>query len=114
MRTYIRLISYLKPYSGRLAAALLCMLPYAALSAVSLGMISPLMRVLFEGGSVPASVADPPRATQGLGGTITVANPAPKDARLLGWPQPLRAWAEGTLLNARPLVALERICVLIL
>ena len=124
MGTYLRLLSYLRPYSGRLAAALACMLLYAAMSAVSLGMISPLMRVLFEGGSGPANAvapagpaaerpggADPPPA----GARASAAAPGAEGApRLIGWPRPLRAWAGRTLLDARPLVALGRLCVLIL
>ena len=99
MKTYLRLLAYLRPYRGRLAIALACMVVYAAMSAVSLGMISPFMRILFERtqAAVPA-----------------VGAMAASGDRLAGWPAPLRHWAAGALLDARPLVALERVCLLIL
>ena len=48
MKTYLRLLRYLRPYTGRLAVALACMALFAATNFVSLGMISPLMSVLFR------------------------------------------------------------------
>jgi len=109
VRHYLRLLGYLRPYRLRLAAALACMVVYAAMSAVSLGLVAPFMRVLFERAAPPAA------------GEVTGAVPAPAAAlpeahaeRLIGWPAPLRAWAERTLLDARPIVALERLCVFIL
>jgi len=101
MKTYLRLLGYLKPYRTRLALALLCMVLYALMSAVSLGMVAPFMRILFERTGVMGQVSG-------------VAGLAMQSDRLTGWPEPLRAWAQGALLDARPLVALERVCVLIL
>jgi subfamily B ATP-binding cassette protein MsbA len=106
MRPYLRLLGYLRPYRMRLAAAIGCMVVYAAMSAVSLGLVAPFMKVLFERAGTPAAtVAEVPAP----------AAPAHESsARLVGWPAPLRAWASRTLLDARPIVALERICVFIL
>ena len=123
-RTYLRLLGYLRPYSGRLAIALLCMVLYAATSAVSLGMVVPLMGVLFErmtpqkpaatatvnpspGGS-RAAVPDVPALPVALPGT------APHADRLAGWPGPLRRIADRALLHVDARVALERICLFIL
>ncbi len=99
MRVYFRLLAFLKPYRLRLAAALGCMVLYAATSAVSLGLIAPFMKVLFEstGENVPAMNA---AATHG--------------DRLAGWPAPLRELVERWFLDAAPLIALERVCVFIL
>ena len=99
MKTYLRLLGFLRPYRTRLLLALLCMVLYALMSAVSLGMVAPFMRILFErSGAVSTGIS-----------AI-----APGGDRLAGWPAPLRTWIEGALLDARPLVALERVCVLIL
>ncbi len=92
MRVYFRLLGFLKPYRVRLAAALACMVLYAATSAVSLGLIAPFMKVLFES----------------TGGTAAPAQ------RLAGWPAPLRELVERWFLEAAPLIALERVCVFIL
>jgi subfamily B ATP-binding cassette protein MsbA len=104
VKTYLRLLGYLRPYRARLTLALACMVFYAVMSAASLGMVAPFMRILFEHSGTAVPVAIP--------GAPAVAAPAAD--RLAGWPAPLKHWAEGALLDARPLVALERVCVVIL
>ena len=119
MRIYLRLLSYLKPYRGRLAVALACMVLYAAMAALSLGLVAPFMRVLFERAPAPATGV---AASHGAPAAPNVprVGAAPGEAagagagRLEGWPAPLKRWAERTILDARPLVALERLCILIL
>jgi subfamily B ATP-binding cassette protein MsbA len=101
VRSYLRLLRYLRPYRGRLAAALACMVVYAAMSGVSLGLVAPFMKVLFETRGGAMVVAAPPAAA------------APAE-RLAGWPEPLRGWASGALHGVRPIVALERICLFLL
>ena len=134
MRVYLRLLGYLSPYRLRLCSALACMVLYAAASAVSLGLISPFMRVLFETGTSaqsapalgggtatepgPAGAAAGPTVrpvsrSAGAGASVLLPGPAGPD-RLSGWPAPLKRWLAGAFLNARPLVALERVCVFIL
>ena len=99
MRVYLRLLGFLKPYRARLAAALGCMVLYAATSAVSLGLIAPFMKVLFES----------------TGANVAAMNAAPAHGdRLAGWPAPLRELVERWFLDAAPLIALERVCVFIL
>ncbi|HEY2955388.1 MAG TPA: ABC transporter ATP-binding protein [Candidatus Eisenbacteria bacterium] len=112
MKTYLRLLAYLRPYRMRLAAAVGCMVLYAAMSAVSLGFVAPFMKVLFEGGS-PARAAAPAGETSAAA-PATPPAAAGREARLVGWPAPLRDWASRTLLDARPLVALERLCLFLL
>ena len=111
MRAYLRLLAYMRPYSRVLIAALALMALYAAMNFASLGMISPLMSVLFERsereGAAAAVVAVPPPPA----GAATVR---PGAERLPGWPEPFRAWGQRVLVRARPLVALERICLIFL
>ena len=107
MRAYLRLLGTLKPYRGRLAAALAFMVLYAAMSGVSLGLVAPFMRVLFEAGGHSVSASAPAVAAPA---TAAVAG----GDRLAGWPRPLRELAERWLLRARPLVALERLCVFLI
>ncbi|HYM80119.1 MAG TPA: ABC transporter ATP-binding protein [Candidatus Limnocylindria bacterium] len=114
MRVYLRLLGYLRPYRGRLALALLCMTVYALSTAVSLGMISPFMQVLFErtGREPVGTLALPGQAQPGR--TLEVAREPLRADNLVRWPAVLRARAERSLITARPLVALERICLFIL
>jgi ATP-binding cassette, subfamily B, bacterial MsbA len=123
MGTYLRLLRYLRPYRGRLAAAMACSVFYAAMGALSIGMVSPFMKVLFErapvhGASSSAgttAVATPPGTP--TAGVAIAGRGSARDVRssdrLPGWPQPLKGWLEGLFLDVRPLVALERICVFI-
>lgn len=109
MKIYLRLLRYLRPYLGRLALALGCMALFAATNFVSLGMISPLMSVLFRGAAgaqqvaAPASTSPPPLAVS-LPGARTGLRPATLVSEL----------GERWIVRARPLVALERICVILL
>jgi subfamily B ATP-binding cassette protein MsbA len=88
-----------------------CMVLYAATSAVSLGMVVPLMGVLFERMAPGHGVSAP--AIPGVHAPAATPSRTPPD-RLSGWPTPLRRVAEGAFLKARPRVALERICIFIL
>ena len=102
MRTYLRLLRYLRPYRARLIAAVVCMVIYAITTTASLGLVSPFMQVLFE---------RPSAAT--LAVTTPVADPA-HAAGGLRWPSFLRETLDRTIVHARPLVALERICLFLL
>ena len=111
MKSYLRLLVYLRPYAVALGAALVCMAFYAAMNFASLGMISPLMSVLFERAGRDAA---PSSAI-----VLTLPRPAaPRKAAvedpLPGWPEPLHTWGERALVRVRPLVALERICIIFL
>jgi subfamily B ATP-binding cassette protein MsbA len=103
VRAYLRLLRYLRPYRARLALALGCMVLYAAMSGLSLGLIAPFMSVLFERRDAPAS-------------TTSIGAPAGARTteRFSAWPEPLRRRVEGAVLGVRPIVALERICVFLL
>jgi len=111
MRAYLRLLAYMRPYARVLFAALALMALYAAMNFASLGMISPLMSVLFERtereSAASAVVAAPPPPAD-------AAAVRPGTERLPGWPEPFRAWGQRVLVRARPLVALERICLIFL
>ena len=48
MSTYFRLLRYLRPYRSQLTAAIVCMVIYAITTTISLSLVSPFMRVLFE------------------------------------------------------------------
>ena len=116
MRAYLRLLGYLKPYRLRLAGALACMAVFAAMSAISLGLVAPFMRVLFEQGARPtaAAPATPAAGVTGAAAAVGAAGASADAERLSAWPAPLRRWAEKALLGVRPIVALERLCVFIL
>lgn len=94
--------------------ALACMVIYALMSAMAVGMISPFMQVLFErvGQESAQAVAAPGAET--LSPTLALAREPLRLDHLARWPAQMRARAQRSLILARPLVALERICVLIL
>ncbi len=94
--TYLRLLRYLRPYRGRMVAALLCMALYAATSVFSVSAVSPAMQVLFA--------RPEPNAPS-----------APAEVSALRWlPAPVRDRAARALPLDRPLIALERLCVFVL
>jgi subfamily B ATP-binding cassette protein MsbA len=109
MKLYFRLLRYLRPYLARLALALACMGVFAAASFVSLGMVSPTMSVLFRGG--PGAAMRAPAVTALPGASVPAPHPAADRARALTrW---VAALGERWIVRARPLVALERICVIL-
>ena len=101
MKSYLRLLRYLRPYRARLVLALACMAIFAGANFVSLGMISPLMGVLFR---------------QNAGAPATLAVPLPLAAVRGGAQLPARIseLGERWIVRASPLVALERICIILI
>ncbi len=114
MSVYRRLLGYLAPYRLRLTGAVACMALYALTTTVSLGVVSPFMQVLFER-TGQAEVANTPVTGQ-ADPALTVAR-AREPLRLdeIGrWPGRIKARVELAIVRARPLVALERICLFVL
>src|SRR5262249_44376575 len=114
VRLYSRLLGYLRPYRAPLAVAIACMVLYALTTTVSLSMVSPFMQVLFErnGGTptlglTPGSPSEPARV-------VTLAQEPLSLRHLARWPVVLRARVERAIVLARPIVALERICLFML
>jgi subfamily B ATP-binding cassette protein MsbA len=86
-----RLFGLLRPYRLRLGAAILCMVVYSLTSTLWIAFIQPFMAVLFTGTAAPTAQA---------GGAA--------------WLGALQQGIAGWLGSSRPLVAFERLCVLIL
>jgi len=114
VKLYLRLLRYLAPYRGRLAIAIACMVIYALTTAISIGSVSPFMQVLFErtgearvGEQTIPGQADPELTRRVAAESLSAAAP-------LRWPAILRARVERAVIDARPLVALERICLFLL
>src|SRR5262245_63777643 len=114
MQTYLRLLGYLRPYRLRFVTALGCMVTYALMSAIALGLISPFMQVLFErvGDDRVRSLALPGQTSQAH--TLELAREPLRMDNAMRWPQLMRARAERSLVLASPLEALQRICLFIL
>jgi subfamily B ATP-binding cassette protein MsbA len=51
MKTYLRILRYVRPHKGLLALSVLAMLANAVLDAFSLTLLSPFLKVLFSGGA---------------------------------------------------------------
>ncbi len=127
-----RLLGYLRPYRTRLTITAGLIFGFAVLSGVSIGMISPFVKVLFtprpameSGASAPpASVASPTPALPGLpdasalGAAPAVSAPEPARSGIAGrvnvWKQGLRTWFERFFLTGDPLRSLTRICLALL
>src|SRR5262245_40427020 len=73
----LRLLGYLRPYRGRLLGTALLMVAFALLSGISIGMISPFIKVLFT--PRPAVVAGPPAP-----GAASILEPHAATGPLLG------------------------------
>ncbi|MFI5370149.1 MAG: ABC transporter ATP-binding protein [Candidatus Eisenbacteria bacterium] len=111
--TYRRLLRYLGPYRSRLVLALSCMVVYAGTTTITLGTVSPLIQVLFERTGA-ASVDSVPVRGQANPAVVNATAATPlHTAPIERWPAILRARLERALVDPRPLVAVERICVFI-
>jgi subfamily B ATP-binding cassette protein MsbA len=111
---YSRLLHYLAPYRGRLVAAIACMVIYALSTTVSLGMISPFMQVLFERTGRAQVGEQPLKGQADPAQTLALAREPLAATNLTRWPALIRARVERAIVHARPLVALERICLFVL
>ncbi len=95
MRIYLRLLRYARPHAARLALALTCLFLFAVTSGVSVGLVSPFMRVLFS----PGAAAPPPAAA--AGGVL----------RIQSW---LHEGVNAFVFAGDPVTALGRVCVLLI
>ena len=100
MRLYLRLLDYLRPYLGHLAVALACMVFYGVTNFASLGLIVPLMSVLFE------------RPAPARTSSFSVAPVQRLPHTSLPWP--FRSFGERWFLHGGQLAALESTCILLL
>ncbi|HXF58712.1 MAG TPA: ABC transporter transmembrane domain-containing protein, partial [Candidatus Saccharimonadales bacterium] len=126
--TSFRLLRYLRPYRGRLIVTALLMVGFALSSGITIGMISPFVKVLFTprpavSDSTSTLAAPAPGAADAViqavtGGGATKAeveatgNGIP--ARFSRWKQSLRTWFEHFFLTGNPLRSLTRICLALL
>ncbi|MBN1504005.1 MAG: ATP-binding cassette domain-containing protein [Candidatus Eisenbacteria bacterium] len=104
MRTFFRLLSYVRPHSRSLTLALVCMVFFALFSGFSIGMISPFMRVLFK------SPTAEQRREMSQDASLELS--APTDFQKIR--DYIELKAQKYILSSRPLVSLERICFVIL
>ena len=96
MTIYLRLLGYVRPYRMRLIVAFACMGVYALTSMFSISAVSPFLQLLFArpGGHVAGT-------------------PGPELRGVPWMPHALRVQLEQMLLDPRPMVGLERVCLLI-
>ncbi len=104
MRTFLRLMSYVKPHGRSLTLALVCMVFFAFFSGFSIGMISPFMKVLFKSPTA--------EQRQELRKDVSLDITAPTDFQKIR--DYIELKAQKYILSSRPLVSLERICFVIL
>ncbi len=104
MKTFLRLMSHVKPHGRSLTLALVCMVFFAFFSGFSIGMISPFMQVLFK---TPTA-----EQKEALNKDVSLDITAPTDLQKIR--NYIEHKAEKYILSSRPLVSLERICFVIL
>ena len=133
----LRLLQYLRPYRGRLLVTAALMVGFALTSGITIGMISPFVKILFTprhqaavGPRAPgaAEPAAPIAMIPGVGGMGTEreigAGPAPGASagapesgiapRFTGWKRDMRTWFEGFFMTGDPIRSLNRICLTLL
>ncbi|MGH7680609.1 MAG: ABC transporter ATP-binding protein [Candidatus Eiseniibacteriota bacterium] len=125
----LRLLQYLRPYRGRLLVTAALMVGFAMTSAISIGMISPFVKILFT----PRTVATAPGApldasAQAIANLATGGSAAPSPAdsasmrasaerlarRVTDWKGHLRTAFERFFLTGDPIRSLNRICLTLL
>ncbi len=103
VKTYLRLLRYIRPYGFQMTAAVLCMVLFAVTSVFSVGMLLPFLNVLFNDSSavmVPgASEAEVEMLEQSLPTKVT---------RLR---DDVKAWVMGWFLRPSPVQSLGRVCI---
>ncbi len=134
-----RLLQYLRPYRGRLVVTALLMVGFALTSGITIGMMSPFVKILFTprhaarveapaggagGAAAPPSVTIPGMGSIPLGPSDTAAvATAPESttvragalaARFSSWKRDLRTWFEHFFLTGDPIRSLNRICLTLL
>jgi ATP-binding cassette, subfamily B, bacterial MsbA len=128
--TSLRLLRYLRPYRGHLAATAVLMVLFALLSGASIGMISPFVKILFTpkpavetAGGVPMKPGDPaPALPGGMGALVPGLAENPEGERPASAlaergnaaKQRLRTWFEHFFLIGDPIRSLTRICLALL
>jgi subfamily B ATP-binding cassette protein MsbA len=120
----LRLLQYLKPYRGPLLLTAALMVGFALTSGISIGMISPFVKILFtprHAAQAPAMIPAPLATMAGLDSTAVNATPAPREeaksgipARVSAWKKDLRTWFEHFFLTGNPIRSLTRICLTLL
>jgi subfamily B ATP-binding cassette protein MsbA len=124
-----RLLGYLRPYRVRLLVTALMIFGFAVLSGVSIGMISPFVKVLFTPrhavSGAPASAVPAAPDLPGMPGMPGLEATAPDgadsppassgvNARVNNWKEDIRTWFEHFFLMGDPLRSLTRICLALL
>ena len=110
MRTYLALLGTLRPYRRLLAQTLAATIAFSILSAISIGMISPLTRALFARVDTAGQIAGQVAAPSPIGGPQS-SLPRIEDITVV---RGLRARIEEYLFAGEPAAALRRVCVAIL
>lgn len=100
------------------------MVGFALTSGISIGMISPFVKILFtprHAAQAPAMIPAPLAAMAGLDSTSVQAPPPPHEeaksgipARVSAWKKDLRTWFEHFFLTGNPVTSLTRICLTLL
>jgi subfamily B ATP-binding cassette protein MsbA len=111
MKTYLRMLRYLRPYWQLILLNGLCVVTYAVLSGVSVLSVSPFVRILFQDVDPPgvAAVAPSDGAAEDADQQLTMV---PQEIR--GWAEGVRRQVEGYLILEDRTRALARFCGLLL
>lgn len=102
--TYLRLLGYLVPFWHRMAFLILCTVAYACLSGVQLGLIPPFLHIVFEQHELDAAKTTAAAPDHGI--------PLPSILERLK--NGVVHWVKARLYEGRPIIRLERFCVIFL
>ena len=102
-RTYFRLLDYLVPVWHRMTLLIVCSAIFASLNGISLALIPPFLHIVFDqrGIEAPTAAAAP---AQGIPLPSSLDRAKETGVR----------WVKGKLYEGRPIIRLERFCIIFL
>ncbi len=98
MKLYFRLLAYMRPYWKRLIVTISAMFLFAIFSGFSIGMISPFLKVIFEGQPLDTMVGEGSTAVQ---------------YGFQGWVREVQDWLGRLLVGSDALASLRRVSLVI-
>ncbi len=108
MKTYLRILKYVKPYWIRLVGSIICIIFFTIFNSASLLSLMPFIKTIFQPQSTQAVV----RVQQPTPSSITVSKANPEI--LTGFREKAKAKLYDFFLGENRRKALQRICVLII
>ncbi len=106
MKTYYRLLRYIRPYGFKMTGAVLCMMLFAVTSVFSVGMLLPFLNVLFLESSAGPVAISPVTSVEDL---EALEESLPEKVGQLR--DEVKQWIMGLFLRESAVASLGRVCI---